>query len=456
MSMHKQVAELLPAYALGDLREPQATNVSTHLAECPDCRSELGRLQRLLGYTGGVQQRALDSDACTAARRRLLASLQAQPDAAVQTGTSSPQPSRWIFQQWHRFQRNPIMQTRSRRYVAAIAAAVIATVGALAMFQALLSPRPVYAIEQTIAALRNARNVHMVGTIAFPGDPTYPAEIWATPADDELETEDMKMVIHQPDGDRLWTVHDRMSYQHLPKEQTVIILPGKAIVLSPWLGSRFLEISKADGGVNITYGKDAETGADCVFMTCAEAKFGNSWWIQCDPATKLPVRIKGWHNLRREGPPVEVFDRIVYNEPLPEGFFIFHIPEGTEVIRYTGPSKDPNAGLATAGLTHEEACRQIVTQYWQAVIARNWKQVHNLRPDLTVTYWPKKYRDNPPAEVIEIGQPFAGPDVAEGTIAPAKLRLADGTIREVNLVVSFRQIEDKESCIISGEYLGQR
>lgn len=455
MNMHAHIVELLPAYALGELPEPQAVEIVAHLKGCPECTAELDRMHCLLGLARRASERTVDNSAVAAARQRLLASLQVESSAVSQEEMPRPVPA-WIFRQWHRFQRTPIMQTRTRRLGVAVAAAALAATGAITMLQALLSPTPVYAIEQSIAALRNARNVHLIGTITFPGDPTYPAEIWATPAGDELETEDMKMAIHKPDGDRLWTVHDRMSYEYRPKEQTVVIEPGKAIVLSPWIGSRFLEICKADPSVSLTYGKDAETGRDCAFMTCGSEKFGNSWWTEFDIESKMPVRMKGWHNLHREGQPVYVFDKIVYNEPLPADFFEFQAPEGTEVIHYNGPSKDPNRGLATAGLSQEEACNQIATEYWQAVIDKDWQRVDTLRPDLSVTYWAKKYRDNPPVEILEIGQAYAGPEVAKGMIVPTKVQLEDGTVRDINLVVQFRQLQGSESCIIAGEYLGQK
>jgi hypothetical protein len=51
----------------------------------------------------------------------------------------------------------------------------------------------------------------------------------------------------------------------------------------------------------VLYGKDKVTGRDCAFITFSNPSQGQSWWLEIDLETNLPVRAKGWHNTRREG-----------------------------------------------------------------------------------------------------------------------------------------------------------
>lgn len=50
------LAGLLVEYADGELSEPDARHVAAHLAECPDCRAELRRLERSLELARDVWQ----------------------------------------------------------------------------------------------------------------------------------------------------------------------------------------------------------------------------------------------------------------------------------------------------------------------------------------------------------------------------------------------------------------
>ncbi|MFQ6035236.1 MAG: hypothetical protein ACE5NM_05235, partial [Sedimentisphaerales bacterium] len=68
----------------------------------------------------------------------------------------------------------------------------------------------------------------------------------------------------------------------------------------------------------VMYGKDAATGRDYAFITFSNPSQGQSWWVEIDLETNLPVRAKGWHNTRREGTPSMNFQRIIFFEKLPD------------------------------------------------------------------------------------------------------------------------------------------
>mgnify|MGYP000849197022 CR=1 FL=1 len=72
MNRHKQIHKLLPAFVLGELDEPQASQVRGHLAECSACRQETGRLEKLLAHAASVGERSVDRQLCESAGQRVL------------------------------------------------------------------------------------------------------------------------------------------------------------------------------------------------------------------------------------------------------------------------------------------------------------------------------------------------------------------------------------------------
>jgi anti-sigma factor RsiW len=131
MTVHEQISELLPAFALAELTGPQVSQVQAHLAECQQCRVELDRLRHLLAHTQQVQAFRMSSDVAEAAEQRLLAGLQTQ--------SADGSANRLLYfssNLWNRFKESRIMQSRSRSLVAAIAATIVVSLGALTVFHA--------------------------------------------------------------------------------------------------------------------------------------------------------------------------------------------------------------------------------------------------------------------------------------------------------------------------------
>jgi outer membrane lipoprotein-sorting protein len=83
----------------------------------------------------------------------------------------------------------------------------------------------------------------------------------------------------------------------------------------------------------VMYGKDTATGRDYAVVTFSNPSQGQSWRLEIDLETNLPVRAKGWHNIRREGAPSMNFQKITFSERLSDDIFEFEIPEGATVIR---------------------------------------------------------------------------------------------------------------------------
>ncbi len=83
MNRHRPINELLPAFVLGELDESKASQVQSHLAQCPRCRQDLQRLEKLLSCTARIRERSVDPQSCEAAGQRvLLAATQPQTQAS--------------------------------------------------------------------------------------------------------------------------------------------------------------------------------------------------------------------------------------------------------------------------------------------------------------------------------------------------------------------------------------
>jgi hypothetical protein len=72
MGKHENINELLVDFALGELSQQQASEVKRHLAECPQCSSELKRFEALLECTERISELSVDKQMCESAKQAIL------------------------------------------------------------------------------------------------------------------------------------------------------------------------------------------------------------------------------------------------------------------------------------------------------------------------------------------------------------------------------------------------
>jgi hypothetical protein len=313
----------------------------------------------------------------------------------------------------------------------------------------IFAARLAWAIDDTIAALRDMRVVHLSGEGNLSEKTHVAADIWATADENGINSRDVRAVLHMGDMEQVLVVHDGKTHDYKSFTKEVVVYDGKGISLNPWPGSKFFEILKKEGeNVEVTYGKDPQTQRDSVYLTASNAKFVKSWRIQFDARTNLPARLTEWKNLHREGLPTFDFTRIVYDEPLPADFFEFRVPEGVKVVQ--GEKNHDPAGIRTDGLSRDEACRRVVAEYWQALIDSDWGKAHTLRAILSQDEYRDMYPGNRPIAVVEVGQPYDQPGCDTGPVVPCRIRFQNGDVSTVKLMVSFRDRDGQKSCVIGG------
>ncbi len=231
-----------------------------------------------------------------------------------------------------------------KSHVTKLAAAVVITSAVLLTVTILdRTSTPVWAVENTAKALDRFNGIYLSGVAGVPikriahGDDlvlqdsgNLSVEFWMQANEERTRSENYR--IEASDG-TIWSVCSKMTYRYDPESRTVHVQSGRGVEMSIWPNAEFLSrLKEVMHDWNVTYDKDSVTGRDCVFVTFSNPSQGQSWCLEIDLETNLPVRAKGWHNTRREGIPSMDFQEITFFEKLSDEIFEFEVPEGAEVI----------------------------------------------------------------------------------------------------------------------------
>jgi hypothetical protein len=322
---------------------------------------------------------------------------------------------------------------------------------------------PAWALSDTIEALKDLKAVYVVG--AYPGGT---AEVWMRSNDSGSYSTDS--VVRGSQGTITWT-KDGSTYHYEPGQNTVYFENAITLGLSQWLGPELLEmLSKADN-TEIVRGKDPATGRARVTLICSmiDSNGPQSWIIDFDLVSKLPVAFKNWQNLDRSGQPAFEAYKITYYEKLPDSFFEVNItgnPTYTEKP-LTIPDENisalsnPRNGISIDGLSQQDAAEKTVRIMYQAVIDQDLDQLKNICP--LCRNWNDEFlrqiifkpgENDRITEIVKIGKILKTGHSKLGTIAavPAVLKLQNGKKVEEKMIIQFRQLGGKSTCVVHGPY----
>jgi hypothetical protein len=352
-----------------------------------------------------------------------------------------------------------IMKSQVSKFVAAMI-----VVGIMVFFFAserLISPT--WALEEAIEALKDYGAVHLIG--AFP-DGT--AEIWMRA--NEAGSHSTDVIVRGSHGAITWS-QDGSTYHYEPSQNTVYYEDALTIGMAQWLGPELLEMLSVAKNAHVIRGKDPATGRGRVMLMCSmiDVHGPQSWIIEFDVASKLPVALKQWQNLDRSGPPsLDVF-KVTYYEDLPDSMFEVHIPGDLKYVEkelripdetLSGLS-NPQHGISTEGMTQQEAAEKAMRSMYQAVIDQDLGRLKNICPlchswgdEFLRTIVLRPDKDDRIDEILKIGQISKTGHSKLGPIAaiPTELRLVDGTRVEQKMIVQFRQLGSESSCVVHGPY----
>jgi outer membrane lipoprotein-sorting protein len=220
-----------------------------------------------------------------------------------------------------------MFQRKAVRWVAVTAAA------AAVVFTVSLWPGKagkVWAIEQTIAAMRSVTSIHAYCT---DWDGTQ-AEAWV-----QINPETGEEQYCRADQPVLQIVATPDATYYYHKDKNLVRIRKGYVPASEVRFSRFLEdivewTKKYSGeiGFSSQYDKDLQHEVIMVRVTIpAQANMGEKdLTVRVDSQTKLPISMQVLKGRPGEG--LKSLDRIEYNVAIPEGAFEFKIPEGVKVV----------------------------------------------------------------------------------------------------------------------------
>jgi hypothetical protein len=325
-----------------------------------------------------------------------------------------------------------------------------------------------WALEETIEALRNFNAIHMIGAFNDEGSSEQGCEIWMKANKSQTRSEDIVIKINS--GVIHW-VEDGSTYVYVPQENKVYYEDAITAGMAQWPGPILFETLANAQDCKIIRGRDPATSRERATLLCSlfSVVGPQSWMIEFDVKTKLPVAISTWNNLDRRGKPFFKAWKITYYEDIPDSVFQVAFPEGTQLVEKPliipesslGLLSNPQSGISTEGLSREEACRMILRQMYEAIVAEDLDELKRLCPacatwgdDLLEYVVLGKPDEERVAEIVEIrpickeGHTKLGPVV----VVPWILKSRNGAMREDKQIIQFREIKGQPSCVIHGPY----
>lgn len=325
--------------------------------------------------------------------------------------------------------------------------------------------RPVWALEETIAAIQKYRGCNMTLLIG----PGVVYDFWAqAEPSGELSGD---VTLRGSNGSVIW-VKDNKTYYYDHGSNTVEVDDAKTAGFQPWLGPELFRLISKAGDAGTAYARDPASGRDLAVMTASMVSVAGhiSWSVEFDRETKLPVALKEWENPRWSGAPAVSALRITYYQELPKDALKVEVPSGAiyrqkPIVLPDGNLErmnNPDQGISAEGMTRAEAARKILEQAHQAIMAGDLASIRRLCP-LTVAWSDEMLRaflvreeeeGKRLAQIMEIGGIVReGYDrVGPFVVLPVRVKTRDGKLWDQKHIVQFRLMGGRESCVVYGPY----
>jgi hypothetical protein len=283
-------------------------------------------------------------------------------------------------------------------------------------------------------------------------------------------TQTQDVVARDSNGGIAW-VKNGSTYLYDPGPNTVYYENAITQGFSQWPGPEFLEMFAKAKGAQLLQGKDPATGRDRITLLCSlvDVDGPQSWTVEFDVASKLPVSFTCWQNLDRSGTPAFDATKITYYKDLSDTLFDVHIPGNPAYVEkaVTIPEENidllanPDDGMAVESLTLQQAAEKVVRTNYQVLIDGDLAGLRKLCPlckglddEMLRSIILKPGKPSRIVEIVKVGPAGKTGESKLGplVVVPAVLKHADGTKVEEKLIVQFRRLGDKSSCVIHGPY----
>jgi hypothetical protein len=304
-----------------------------------------------------------------------------------------------------------LMQNQYARFAAA--AIVIAAVGfGLASLTVLNNGvGQAYAFGQTVQAMHSVRSLHM----KFGQSPaSHAGELWAEfDADGQVlrcscdypQTEDGHKIVYWHDGKAYVWLKDKKAFLTIADKTVALKILDLARDVDPKLLVSRLQEAQVKGEVEIRT-EQMKAGSPIVLTVTwlpTSQEPTRRQILHVDPATKLVVRIEDCRKTQDQYHLEKWFEILEYNQPIDPTVFSPQLPEGIMRIDQTAQP----VGLPQGEMTNEQAAREVVRQFFQALIDKDYAkagQMFSGMPASKMQEMAEKMK-MPVVRIISIGEP---------------------------------------------------
>ena len=328
-------------------------------------------------------------------------------------------------------------------------------------------PRKAWAIEETIEALKKYNAAYISGTYLEPTGVYHGIEMWMQNDGNDPQTN--KVLVKLDNGMTVWT-KDKSTYTYFPEAEAVYYENAITTGFSHWIGPEFYKLLSTLKDCETTYNYDPATRQEYATLSGSikDVSGDQTFEVEFDVSSKLMTSIKKWNNARRKGKPEFYASEIKYYKQLPDSTFEVKLPANITYYekQISIPQENltdlgnPKYGMPIDGLTKNEAAKTILDKLYTAILEDDLSTIRKLVPhtskwsDDSLRKILKIGFENQGAEILEIGDIIQESSSPLGPIAvvPVKSKRLDRSIWQDKVIIQFRNINGKESCVIHGPH----
>jgi hypothetical protein len=397
--------ELLVAQAEGILDERQAAALADHMRSCPACRAEAESFIRL--------RARLVSDG------RAFAG--ARPDGRVM--------DRILQGSAPNLRRTNITRRKVTRW--SLAAASAAALVALVILFGLGRPGSLaYALEQTVAAYRGMRSIHVKWEPAGSGI----EEAWAEFGGDGSllrlrmdfpQTEDgPKDVVWEKDKARVW-FKDKKCVTTVREPDMLAKIASE--FPDPKLAVERIYEAQANLDASIEVEEPTAEGVIRLTVTRPDSTARREVWL-VDARTKL---LKELQKQELRGSEYKTVGRLIvldYNKPIEPAVFALNVPKDVMVIDQTAQQ----IGLARGDLSEKEIAAKVVRSFLEALIAGDFTMGGRLYEGMPAAKIQEGLAGTKFLRIVSIGEPTPDANPRTGALrVPCDVEIEENGVKRV-------------------------
>ncbi len=412
----------IAAYLTEELSEAQKQAFESHRQQCRTCAAQYEAdchlHQQLLNNQKALGRGQLVNDVMNRIVREQSVNLRK---------SQTPKP---LLHKWR-----TIMKNRITKYAAA---AVVLLAAVLLISFMDTTVKTAYALEDTIKANHSVRYLHIK---IYKGDNNLHAEGWLVYGEQgELLKLRSKMPVTE-DGPKDIVWDNGKATVFMSGKNILVTIGEKKIAeqlekmakdLDPKLTLERLKEAHARGELTLDIAESEEKGKPIiltVYYPCKSDKPDIKEIYMLDAETKLLTQFEKYPLQNGENKLALRIECTEYNQPIDPGMFTFSdLPE--DVMRIDQTTQV--IGLEQGNMTEKEICKEVVKQFLEALIARDYAKAGSLYEGIPAQAAQNYWGQMNVARIISIGEPEPHPVPGVGGYrVPCKVEIEKDGVKSV-------------------------